>query len=54
LNGTLNEQGLLFDEETGKPPVKTQDVSSNKEPKLPTTASGMSVQNGNGSEQPKP
>ena len=53
LNGTLNEQGIL-EEEAGKPLIQTEDVSSNKEPKLPSKASSVFIQKGKTGEQPKP
>ena len=52
LNGTLNEQGLL-EEEAGKPLIQTEDISSNKELKLPPKASEL-IQKSKAGEQPKP
>ena len=54
VNGALNEQGIPLDEETGKPLIQTEDVSSKNKLKLPPTARGRFIQKSKGSEQPKP
>ena len=54
FSGTLTEQGVPLDEETGKPLIQTDDVSSNKELKPSRTPSGMPIQKGKESETPTP
>ena len=51
-NVTLNEQ-KVFERETGKPLIQTEEVFSSKELKLPSKASEF-IQKSEAGEQPKP